>query len=83
MNAFPYALNFMYLWQNEPLGVRPSLVSACSLSAYTDQSPGQWQLPLIDGFGVRTRVLGVWGSIPSQFDPITYSRIHTVRLQRF
>ena len=32
---------------------------------------GQWQLPLADGFRVRTRVPGVWGSIPSQVDPIT------------
>ena len=33
---------------------------------------GQWQLPLADGVRVRTRVPGVWGSIPSQVDPITY-----------
>ena len=33
---------------------------------------GQWQLPLVDGVRVRTRVPGVWGSIPSQVDPITY-----------
>ena len=32
---------------------------------------GQWQLPLADGVRVRTRVPGVWGSIPSQVDPIT------------
>ena len=32
---------------------------------------GQWQLPLADGVRVRTHVPGVWGSIPSQVDPIT------------
>ena len=34
---------------------------------------GQWQLPFADGFRVRTRVPGVWGSIPSQVDPITHA----------
>ena len=33
---------------------------------------GQWQLPLADGIRVRTRVPGVWGSIPSQVDPVTF-----------
>ena len=33
---------------------------------------GQWQLPLADGVRVRTHVPGVWGSIPSQVDPVTF-----------
>ena len=60
-----------YMWQNQPLGGSTSLVSACSMPTLT-KALGQWQLSLADGFRVRTHVPGVWGSIPSQVDPMTY-----------
>ena len=36
-----------YMWQNQPLGGSTSLASACSMNAYTDQSP--W--PVAIAFG--------------------------------
>ena len=57
--------------QNQPLGGSTSLAFACNIVPKLTKALGQWQLPLADDFRVRTHVPVVWGSIPSQIDPIT------------
>ena len=70
----------LHVWQNQPLGGSTSLVSACSMSA---SGKCLWLMAL----EFRTRVPGVWGSIPSRVDPMTheymYHTVHSVRKIQF
>ena len=47
VDEFDFTENEKIMWQNQPLGGSTSLVSACSMNAYTDQSP--W--PVAIAFG--------------------------------
>lgn len=60
-NKNVFILNFLTM--HEPMS--PTFL-------YQEEALGQWLLPLTDGFRVRNRVPGVWGSIPSQVVPVTF-----------